>query len=114
MKKLIAAKINTGKSIHIANLGDKTYHISCGSKSHGTKAKIYDTGLEAIKENITCKKCLKTLEEITETQEIDKNSQEYRIAKLKEMAEKEENEEQEMMAALKKAHENNEQFILKK
>jgi hypothetical protein len=113
MEKTIVAKINTGKALHVANLGDKSYHIACGSRQHGTKVKIHKIDLEVTKENITCKKCLKALEEKAETK-IDTDSQEYRLAKLKEFAANEENEEQEMMAALKKAHENNEQFILKK
>jgi hypothetical protein len=121
MKKLIAARINTGKAVHIARAfetpsGVKGYDLSCGSNNSGMRARIHGLSLEVTKENITCKKCLKAFEEQEQEQakELDKNSQEYKIAKLREFAAREENEELESLAALKKAFENKETFVLSK
>ena len=119
MKKLIAARINTGKAVHIAKSfetpsGVKGYDISCGSNDRGWRTRIHKISDEVTKENITCKKCLKWLEEQEQVKEIDKNSQEYKIAKLKEFAAREENEELQELAALKSAFENKETFVLSK
>ena len=124
MKKLIAARINTGKAVHIARAfetpsGVKGYDISCGSNNSGWRTRIHKIDSEITKETITCKKCLKALEEqeqVKEQQvkEIDKNSQEYKIAKLREFAANEENEELQELAALKNAFENKETFVLSK
>ena len=102
MKKQIVAKINTGKALHVANAGDKGYYVACGSKQHGTKAKIHKIDLDVTKENITCKKCLKAFEETNETATKETDTQAYRIAKLKENIEKEEQAEANELAELKK------------
>ena len=65
MENLKVVRINNGKSYHIAREVE-TAHVGmvwsakCNSiGSSGRKERIYDSGREVSKENVTCKKCLK-------------------------------------------------------
>lgn len=124
MEKYIVCRINTGKALHIAKSfktpsNVKGYDIQCGSNNSGLKARIHLINVEVTKENITCKKCLARIEasEKESNVESEKETQEYKLIKLKEYVEKEEakrQEKEEIRAALKKAFENKESFIMKK